>query len=56
MKDYIVARLLERDTRVVVGAAIYSILRIFVPVEYVYTLDTLASILGFGVVATPNKN
>ena len=55
MTDYIKARLNERDTKVVIGAAIYSIVRAFVPAEYLLALDTVAGLFGIGVAATPLK-
>lgn len=53
--QYIKDRAKERDTQTVAVAAIYTVVRMFVPVEYQLVLDTVAGLFGVGVMATPNK-
>ena len=53
--QYIKDRLAERDTKTVLGCAAYTVARLFVPPQYVIIADAIAGLLGFGVMATPNK-
>ncbi len=53
--EYVKARLRERDTKTVLGCAVYTVVRLFVPPEYTIIADAVAGLLGFGVMATPNK-
>ena len=53
MKDYLVARIKERDTQVVIMAGIYTVIRAFVPVPYQSLVDTIAGVFGVGIAATP---
>lgn len=53
--QYIKDRLAERDTKTVVVAAVYTVVRTFVPVQYQLVLDAIAGAFGIGIMATPNK-
>lgn len=53
--NYFKDRLKERDTQTVIGAALYSIVRAFVPMEYQLMVDMIAGALGLGIAATPIK-
>lgn len=54
-KNYMKARLAERDTHVVAISAIYTVTRVLVPAEYQMALDSIAAILGAMYVGTPIK-
>jgi hypothetical protein len=51
--QYILDRLNERDTKVVLAAAAYTVARTFVPPQYLIFVDAIASAFGIGVAATP---
>lgn len=54
MYDYLKNRLKEPDTRAVLWATLYTLLRPFTPPQYAPFLDVAAAALGVKIAATPS--
>ena len=52
---YLKARLAERDTHVVALGALYTVVRVVVPPEYLMVVDTIAGVVGAAYAGTPIK-